>query len=154
MNLDTLQTIINQYKSLSKYSDKLKISLNKDSSFSVFVDELLIFKLIEQSKQYKLMSKFNLSDFTTLDTKEGFAIYQINLNDAKDLNLHIQLIFKGIDKFVYDNYTTYTFGCCSRFVACSDAKHCIHPDELHAKGCIYKTNLDAGRIFYGKNKNI
>ena len=47
-----------------------------------------------------------------------------------------------------------TFGCCSRYMECSKAKECIHPDAKLAKRCQYKTNLEAGRIFYGENKNI
>ncbi|MBQ3591050.1 MAG: hypothetical protein II979_03845, partial [Clostridia bacterium] len=47
-----------------------------------------------------------------------------------------------------------SFGCCSRYEACSDARECIHPDAAFALGCGYRQNLLAGRIFYGKNKNI
>ncbi len=45
-----------------------------------------------------------------------------------------------------------TFGCCSRYEACSDAKKCVHPDPTFATSCQYRKNLQAGRIFYGKNK--
>lgn len=47
-----------------------------------------------------------------------------------------------------------SFGCCSRYEECSDEKHCIHPDKEMARGCMYKINLDSGRIFYGVNRNI
>lgn len=47
-----------------------------------------------------------------------------------------------------------SFGCCGRYEACSDARECIHPDAAFALGCGYRQNLLAGRIFYGKNKNI
>lgn len=46
-----------------------------------------------------------------------------------------------------------SFGCCSRYVECSDAGHCVHPNAFRAQGCMYKKNLDAGRIFYGVNAN-
>lgn len=46
------------------------------------------------------------------------------------------------------------FGCCGRYEACSDAKTCIHPDPKFALGCMYRQNLLAGKIFYGKNRNI
>lgn len=56
--------------------------------------------------------------------------------------------------FCLDTYTSSSsFGCCARFMACSDAKKCVHPNKLYAKGCKYRRNLDAGRIFYGKNRN-
>ncbi len=47
-----------------------------------------------------------------------------------------------------------TFGCCSRFIQCSDAKKCVHENRLYSMACSYRKNLDAGRIFYGKNKNV
>lgn len=46
------------------------------------------------------------------------------------------------------------FGCCSSFIKCSDAKECVHENKLYGKACMYRNNLDAGRIFYGKNRNV
>lgn len=46
------------------------------------------------------------------------------------------------------------FGCCSKFKQCSDAKKCIHENKLYSMACSYRRNLDAGRIFYGENRNI
>lgn len=42
-------------------------------------------------------------------------------------------------------------GCCSRFRACSDAQKCLMPNSDISECCAYRKNLDAGRIFYGKN---
>lgn len=47
-----------------------------------------------------------------------------------------------------------TFGCCSKFNECSDAKHCVHENRLYSMACSYRKHLDEGRIFYGKNRNI
>ena len=47
-----------------------------------------------------------------------------------------------------------TFGCCSRFNDCSDAKKCVHDNKLYSKACMYRRYLDSGEIFYGKNRNI
>jgi hypothetical protein len=46
------------------------------------------------------------------------------------------------------------FGCCSRYEECSNEKLCVHPEKEMARGCMYKINLDNGRIFYGANRNI
>ncbi|MCR4749320.1 MAG: BRCT domain-containing protein [Lachnospiraceae bacterium] len=46
------------------------------------------------------------------------------------------------------------FGCCSKFIECSDARKCVHANKLYNKACIYRDSLDDGRIFYGRNKNI
>ena len=45
------------------------------------------------------------------------------------------------------------FGCCDRYITCSDAKECLSKNEFYSLGCYYRTNLERGRIFYGKNRN-
>lgn len=42
-------------------------------------------------------------------------------------------------------------GCCDSYVACSDARKCLYPEEWFAKKCRYRRNLESGRIFYGRN---
>lgn len=49
---------------------------------------------------------------------------------------------------------TEVFGCCSKYEACSDAGRCLHAYQLYAKGCQYWENLEAGKRFYGKQKNV
>jgi len=46
------------------------------------------------------------------------------------------------------------FGCCNDHVRCSDVGHCLHEDDKFYLGCIYRKNLEEGRIFYGKNRNV
>lgn len=46
------------------------------------------------------------------------------------------------------------WSCCSRYMECSDAKACIHPDKTLALVCGYRKILNSGRVFYGKNRNI
>jgi hypothetical protein len=60
----------------------------------------------------------------------------------------------------YKDSAEYTFGCCSRFIECSDSRKCVCEKEYgfnNAKrfqsGCMYKDNLDQGLIYYGINKN-
>ena len=45
------------------------------------------------------------------------------------------------------------FGCCSLFEKCSDAKKCLHVNKLYSNACMYRKNLEQGRIFYGRNRN-
>lgn len=46
---------------------------------------------------------------------------------------------------------TEPFGCCSSYRACSDARRCVISDRDYSALCMYRKNLEAGRIFYGKN---
>jgi len=104
---------------------------------------------LELSKKY--MDLFKLQDevtYTKSDVNWGKLTFDENI--AKKIIDNIQSVFKQC----YMEESVDSFGCCSRYNACSDEKKCIHPDIIFAKGCMYKKNLDAGRIFYGKNCNI
>ena len=59
-----------------------------------------------------------------------------------------------IEDIFLDALTFEPFGCCHKYVECSDAKKCLHDDLIYATACMYRKNLEQGRIFYGKNKNI
>lgn len=62
---------------------------------------------------------------------------------------------KGNILYCLANYeSSSSFGCCSRFIECSDAKECVHENKIYSMGCKYRKNLESGKIFYGKNRNI
>lgn len=63
-------------------------------------------------------------------------------------------IQKIINQIFVDVFSFPAFGCCSSYNECSDTLHCIHPDLAYATACQYRKNLESGKIFYGKNKNI
>ena len=50
--------------------------------------------------------------------------------------------------------TGVAFGCCNDFILCSDAGHCLKAKDPDYNGCQYRKNLEAGRIFYGINRNV
>ena len=76
----------------------------------------------------------------------------IDFTPNEDLSYYIAEYLR----YAYQHFYTpkLTFGCCSRYMQCSDELHCVHPDQVYAKQCHYRVNLEAGRIFYGKNKTI
>ncbi len=57
-------------------------------------------------------------------------------------------------KALYEASVSLSFGCCNDFVRCSDARKCLKSDNPDYKGCQYRKNLEAGRIFYGVNRNV
>lgn len=67
-------------------------------------------------------------------------------------------VFENMVRDVYDSnlrdVDAEMIGCCDMFIMCSDALSCLKSDDPHYNGCLYRKNLEAGRIFYGKNKNI
>lgn len=46
------------------------------------------------------------------------------------------------------------FDCCHRYLECSDALSCIHPDSQFAMCCSYRRKLKDGVVFYGRNRNV
>jgi hypothetical protein len=45
-------------------------------------------------------------------------------------------------------------GCCHLYLDCSDALECLNKNNFIRSNCLYKKNLEQGRIFYGKNRNL
>lgn len=62
-------------------------------------------------------------------------------------------VLKAEKERIFADLDAEPFGCCNDFVRCSDARGCLYPKERFALRCYYRQNLEAGRIFYGKNKN-
>ena len=73
-------------------------------------------------------------------------------NDSPNLTQYI----KANTEYCINGYVSKAdrFACCSSFEKCSDALKCVHENKLYSKACMYRDNLDSGRIFYGKNRNI
>ncbi len=84
-----------------------------------------------------------------LKSMPGFVRFELNENqDFNELS--------NILGFLYDRsiVAPIIFGCCNSFILCSDAKKCVNKDPILALGCMYRENLEKGRIFYGKNRNV
>ncbi len=114
--------------------------------------------IVEISEEY-----YNLTDIKNMPfaksvslekNNEKQSVYRIICNSEKQIKDFILYILKFYDEYLLKYYQpSYLFGCCHQYVRCSDSKKCIHNDELYAKGCYYKRNLDKGKIFYGENQN-
>lgn len=44
------------------------------------------------------------------------------------------------------------FGCCSKYMECSNEGKCLHSDVLYSKVCMYRKNLEKGMVFYGNKE--
>ncbi len=78
-------------------------------------------------------SKIFLSSFDQIDQYQILLVFIL------------QTIIDGIPK---------EFDCCSRYVECSDAKKCTHPDVRESIKCGYRRKLLNGQVFYGKNRTV
>lgn len=84
-------------------------------------------------------------------TSSAKGMIRVPLSVPEDILYYIPTLRSLLSSLTIRNLS---FGCCSQYEACSDAKGCIHPDPVFSLGCQYRRNLSEGKIFYGKNKNI
>ena len=105
--------------------------------------------LTEISASEKIMNTLklgNTENIKKLKNPIGFIRYKCEPDeDGKTILKNI------LNKFVESYIPSERFGCCHRYVECSDARSCTAPDKFHARGCYYRENLEKGKIFYGKN---
>lgn len=101
--------------------------------------------------QYNYLPKPNVIKTTMRKSEPDFVRLRFDVN-SKELVDYV----KVNTEYRVRNYSSKEamFGCCSRYLQCSDEKKCVHPNKLFGRACHYRHNLDKGRIFYGKNKNV
>lgn len=137
-------------------SQQMEISVT-NSYTAVKFRNLTAFRLRIRGKQHQIFIPMSLVDLIPSD-----APGQKASSDRK----YCQMLITG--KYPLENYRNFLISvvgetvnrypkewdCCSRYLECSDAKACVHPDKSFALGCGYRQILSSGRIFYGKNRNI
>lgn len=84
--------------------------------------------------------------------KKAYAQIPLMTDEASVVIVHEML--RSLLQECFNRQTVESFGCCNDHVRCSDARRCLHEDDKFYLGCIYRKNLEAGRIFYGKNRNV
>lgn len=77
----------------------------------------------------------------------------IELKTEDDIEKLIEAL-KAQKCYIFRHLITDTFGCCNDFIRCSDKEECIHQNDRFYNGCMYRTNLEHGCIFYGAKRNI
>lgn len=128
---------------------------NYSSVYFLDSNELFFRIRIRKKSRYLMISQ----EFE--DTLPDGAVVSRTKADENSIRIAIQS-YEDILKYVETLRTILSrlcrrhceIGCCSRYVQCSDAGKCIHPDPKFALSCWYQQNLRDGKIFYGKNKNI
>ena len=135
---------------------------NKDSqSFCLGSNALVVLKQTKKVQRIYvkkiLFNKVNI-DFSEIspsaklvDIKSDPLYEKIETLLEDDI---VDCIYAYIERAIQDYQPPKTFACCSRYIQCSDEKKCLHPQQIYAKQCWYRDNLEKGSIFYGKNKNV
>lgn len=152
---DRIKTALEVEMSDPKASEYLSVELNKDNTISINAKAGLAAKIkigkkvsfIEIKEQY--VKHFTI-DNVVYPKSSAPRIMLSNINDVFDYMAQLCVIYiEALTEQAGEH-----FGCCHRYIACSDALKCVHPEFLPSLACGYKRNLDVGRVFYGKNKNI
>ena len=126
-------------------------------------DDVFIWSEIKEGRSYSMYGK-KVLEFRPGDIKKArLRIFPIDkdvekitfrANDPTIDLLSVLNLLKKIKKEIFRNTITEVFGCCNDFMKCSDQKQCLYPEDRFYNGCEYRKNLEAGRIFYGPNRNI
>lgn len=166
--LNKLQSVISQ-DNLSAADLYLRENVSGIDSFIIHVpatpyhEEIdnILFARIKTTGKIKFISfrkkynfKFKQLNIQTTDVKSNSDYIRIDLDlFFSQETLSNPEVIKLLNWIFIDTMSFPTFGCCSRYKECSNARKCIHPDQMYATACSYRKHLENGRIFYGESKN-
>jgi hypothetical protein len=132
-------------------NDVLRLEEKKNHYSLIFVDKLL-FRIVPKKTEYLFEFQPEYKKYFSEITTEPRKWVEIRLKELREITTLDDAIGNIFD---YEIKRTHgdLFGCCSKYMQCSDARKCIHEDFLLSLGCQYRINLLENRIFYGKNRN-
>lgn len=85
-----------------------------------------------------------LCDDMVYNPDTGEAVYISDMEKARDMLI----------RCVKALCTSASFGCCSKYEECSNKGKCVHENPFYSLGCIYRSRLESGSVFYGEKRNI
>lgn len=120
-------------------------------------DVLLLRVKSKGSKPYisfraKYSKQLNEFGFDTYKTAAENDFVRVSVSDFMSLdfadsNISVQLTAL-FNKIFAEAMSFDSFGCCSKYIECSNADKCLHEDQLYSTACMYRKNLEAGKNFY------
>lgn len=111
-------------------------------------ERYIIFKL--SAKPLFISANINFITKKILQKESVMIELSTFVNFIKNNSLASEII----EKIYTDIFNFKPFGCCSKYVECSNTKRCVMSDPVYATACQYRNNLSNNKIFYGDNKNI
>lgn len=164
--LSDIQSIIDRVcKSQGVDTKYILCEENKDKSYSVWIREPLELKKTQRvfsiaRKNTKKIQRYDITvalkrlgdigipeeaEFVKRQESDSvilkFPLSATNMFEYLEEILNYQLLrFESSEKF----------GCCGKYIECSNAGKCIHEEQFYARSCYYRKNLEKGNIFYGE----
>lgn len=153
---ETCDAIISHIKAIVDMPEKVELKVSKTVS-SIYFFSTLVFRIRINSKAQYLETEIENAQKYIPEIKGAFAkkdSFCFPLTTDSSSLPHADALLCDLFDYCFKLVRVEPFGCCNDHVKCSDAKKCLHEKELFYQGCMYRKNLEAGRIFYGKNRNI
>lgn len=134
-------------------SQLMKISATS-SYTAVMFGNLTAFRLKIRGKQCYISIPLTLADLipNEASTLTDGKYRRVPITEEHPLDSYTDFLVNVVGETV--NRYPKEWDCCSRYLECSDAKACTHPNKAFALGCGYRKILSSGRIYFGKNRNI
>lgn len=138
--------------------DSQLMSISTTTSYTaVMFGNLTAFRLRIRGKQHYISIPTIFSDLIpgnapTKKPSKNEKYWRVLITDGHPLGTYTDFLIGVVGETV--NRYPKEWDCCSRYLECSDAKTCTHPNKAFALGCGYRKIMSSGRIFYGKNRNI
>lgn len=158
--LPTLKTAIASYSGDGKlltYKSTKPDKKTGNGYTAVFFGNFTIFRLrIRKGQHYisfpSLFSDLVPDDYPVKQIKSDPKYFRLMIDVQHPVEFYTDFLARISGETV--NRYPKEWDCCSRYMECSNAKKCIHPDKKFALGCGYRKILNSGRIFYGVNRNV
>lgn len=136
----------------------LKPLMQKGVANAVVIEKTMCKIVVKQSSVYilvheKFRNEAEASNLAYTQDKAMENYIRIPITSSQSVFSAGQALRAAFKSAFRENADT-SFGCCSRFNQCSDARKCINPDPILALGCKYRDNLENGRIFYGSHPTV
>lgn len=93
----------------------------------------------------KYKSEFENLGLKCSSIKSDIGFMRVDFNDFIS---NIDKLSELLNRIFISAVSFETFGCCSRYKECSKEKKCVHDDLLYSSACMYRNNLEKGRVFY------
>ncbi len=90
---------------------------------------------------------FSMFESSCFSVSSDPSFTRIDLQAFLEYDSH-KALSKTLNEIFLASFNFPPFGCCSLYKQCSKEKHCLHSDLLYATACMYRKNLEQGKIFY------
>lgn len=142
------------------YSATLFSNVLVNIDISLQTSNRIIFRGNEELKDL-IPSAFNLFIKYDETGEKSLPVYTIEINKGDDLLINSLIDLRSViakqQEWIFEQHPAeFSFGCCSHYQECSNAKRCTEYSKNRPfyKGCSYRKNLENGKIFFGDNRNV